>query len=202
MKFASGLDKNEKVLSLFEYEDGQKNICGLLSGKLMTGEKVGLIAESCLVEMVESKRFEKKVNKYFKGLEKKDLKQWAKKLTMKQLYDITGIEFTCTSVDVSNHILRYFNHKTTPGLPVVNAVQMTGAFPVAFQATYWKKEWGKYYIHYDTMRREVDLEGSKFTDGGMLANFPIDCIDNEEMRPMYFSHVKDSTNTIMYGVGL
>ena len=51
---------------------------------------------------------------------------------MKDLYKITGIEFTCTSVDVTNHILRFFNQKTSPGLPVVNAIQMTGAFPVAF----------------------------------------------------------------------
>ena len=35
----------------------------------------------------------------------------------------------------------------------------------------------------------------------MLANFPIDCIDNDDMRPMYFSHVKDE-QTIMFGVGL
>lgn len=65
---------------------------------------------------------------------------------------------------------------------------MTSAFPVAFEATYWKEEWGKYYIHYEKMRSEIDLRGCKFTDGGMLANFPIDCIDNEDMRPMYFSH--------------
>lgn len=104
-------------------------------------------------------------------------------------------------MDITNHILRFFNHKTTPDLPVVNAVQMTGSFPVAFKASYWKREWGKYYIYYENIRREVDLEGCKFTDGGMLANFPIDYIDNNVMRPMYFSHVKDH-NTITYGVGL
>jgi hypothetical protein len=30
---------------------------------------------------------------------------------------------------------------------------MTGSFPVAFKAQQWKKEWGKYYIHYDTIRK-------------------------------------------------
>ena len=151
--------------------------------------------------MEKRKKFDEKMQYYLKSLNESDFKDWKNKMTLKQLYEITDIEFTCTSVDITNHILRFFNHKTTPNLPVVNAVQMTGAFPVAFQATYWKKQWGKYYIHYENMRREVDLEGCKFTDGGMLANFPVDCIDNQDMRPMYFSHVKDQ-NTIMFGVGL
>lgn len=53
-------------------------------------------------------------------------------MTMKQFYQLNQIEFTCTAVDIDNHILRFFNHKTTPNLPVVKAVQMTGSFPVAF----------------------------------------------------------------------
>ena len=32
-------------------------------------------------------------------------------------------------------------------------VQMTSSFPVAFAAQKWKKEWGKYYVHYDNIRR-------------------------------------------------
>ena len=72
---------------------------------------------------------------------------------MKELYQITGTEFTCTSTDIDSQILRFFNQKTTPDLPVCRAVQMTGSFPVAFEALKWKKEWGKYYIHYDRMRR-------------------------------------------------
>ena len=40
------------------------------------------------------------------------------------------------------------------------------------------------------------------TDGGLLANFPIKYIDNEDMRPMYFSHCKNPKTTILYGFGL
>ena len=45
-------------------------------------------------------------------------------------------------------------------------------------------------------------------DGGMLANFPLKYLDNEKMRPMYFSHKRikkeeDSDNyTVLYGFGL
>lgn len=35
----------------------------------------------------------------------------------------------------------------------------------------------------------------------MLANFPIIFLDNEEMRPMYFSH-KPNAKTRLFGFGL
>lgn len=126
---------------------------------------------------------------------------WKKSLTLSELYEINGTEFTCTSVDTKSHILRFFNHKTTPDLPACRAIQMTGSFPVAFQAKTWQKEWGKYYIHYANTRREIDITGHRFTDGGMLANFPVKYLDNEDMRPMYFSH-KKTESTIMYGFGI
>ena len=78
---------------------------------------------------------------------------------------------------------------------------MTSSFPVAFAAQKWKKEWGKYYVHYDNIRRQVDITGHTFTDGGTLSNFPVKYLDNEDMRPMYFSHMK-TQKTMMYGVGL
>jgi predicted acylesterase/phospholipase RssA len=110
---------------------------------------------------------------------------------MRQYYTLTkGVEFTCTSVDLESKILRFLNHKTTPTLPVCKAVQMTSAFPVAFQALRWKKEWGKYNIHYISTRREIDLTGHQFTDGGMLANFPIKFLDNENIRAFYFNHAQ------------
>ena len=55
---------------------------------------------------------------------------------------------------------------------------MSGSFPIAFQAQKWDKSWGKYYIHYDNVRKEIDLTGHEFTDGGLLANFPIKYLDN------------------------
>ena len=137
-----------------------------------------------------------------KELSDEQYKEIAQKLTMSQFYRLTEkTEFTCTAVDIDSHVLRFFNHKTTPGLPVVKAVQMTGSFPVAFEALKWQKEWGKYYIHYERYRKEIDLTGHQFTDGGMLANFPIKYLDNQEMRPMYFAH-KPNAVTTLFGFGL
>ena len=60
------------------------------------------------------------------------------KITFKDLYEKNQKEFTCTSVDLKDRIIRFFNHKTTPNMPVCYAVQMTGSFPVAFQRQKWK----------------------------------------------------------------
>ena len=61
-------------------------------------------------------------------------------------------------------------------------------------------------MHYEKTRKEIDLTGVNFTDGGTLANFPVKYLDNEKMRPMYFSYKrypKNSENeTILYGFGV
>lgn len=64
---------------------------------------------------------------------------YAKQLTLAEYYDIIGVEFTVTSCDLQDKIERFFNHKTSPQLPVCKAVQMTGSFPVAFRSLKWKK---------------------------------------------------------------
>jgi hypothetical protein len=61
-----------------------------------------------------------------------------KTITMAEYYKLTEIELTCTSVDLNTKILRFFNHKTTPDLPVCRAVQLTGSFPVGFKALTWQ----------------------------------------------------------------
>lgn len=135
------------------------------------------------------------------SLGEEDLDFLTKRLTMKTFYDLCGVEFTVTSVDLNAQQLRFFNHKTTPLLPVSKAVLMSGSFPIAFESLAWRKEWGKYYIHYGIKRKEIDLTDHKFTDGGMLANFPMIFLDNEEMRPMYFSH-RPNHLTKLFGFGL
>lgn len=58
-------------------------------------------------------------------------------MTAKEYYCLNGVQLTFTSVDLDNKVLRLFNHKTTPNLPICKAVQMTGSFPVAFKSCYW-----------------------------------------------------------------
>lgn len=66
---------------------------------------------------------------------------------------MTGIEFTVTSVDLDDNKLRFFNHKTSPDIPVCEAVKMSGSFPTAFQLRKWQNSWGRYSISYENIRR-------------------------------------------------
>ena len=68
-------------------------------------------------------------------------------INMEEYYRLNNIELSCTSVDLDNKVLRFFNHKTTPHLPVCRAVQMTGSFPVGFKAQKWQKSWGDYSVY-------------------------------------------------------
>ena len=123
----------------------------------------------------------------FRKAEKECLKQITR-INMYEYYILTRIEVSCTSVDIDDKILRFFNHKTTPLLPICRAVQMTGSFPVAFEAQTWKREWGDYYVYKSSVMTVIDITGHQFTDGGMLANFPIRYLDNMDISKNYFSH--------------
>ena len=191
---------NPSIEELFRFEKNGKEYAsfyGLFMASLMTGGVMRGIAAKFLDQF--------KANHNAGHVRKITKEKWGETVTLKEFYEVTGIEFTCTSVDLKNHTLRFFNHKTTPGMPVCYAVQMTGSFPIAFESQKWRKEWGKYYIHYANTRKEIDLEGVNFTDGGMLSNFPVKYLDNEKMRPMYFAHPKidgGDNETILYGFGL
>ena len=66
---------------------------------------------------------------------------------------------------------------------------MTGSVPVGFKAQRWKKEWGFYNIIKEFTRVQVDITGHEFTDGGLLANFPIKYLDNKKINLRYYSHI-------------
>ena len=161
-------------------------------GTLMKGEKIREIGTHILALYYKKKYFEK-----YKLIldEIEELKKFLKDLTLREFYEEIGIEFTCTAADLDNHILRFFNHKTTPDLPIVYAIQMTGSLPLAFESQHWKRNWGKYYVHYEKSRREIDLikdgVGCQFSDGGVLDNFPVRFLDNPKMRPKYFAHPRN-----------
>ena len=79
---------------------------------------------------------------------------------------------------------------------------MTGSVPVGFKAQRWKKEWGFYNIIKEFTRVQVDITGHEFTDGGLLANFPIKYLDNKKINLRYYSHTTVKNKTILLGFGL
>ena len=48
----------------------------------------------------------------------------------------------------------------------------------------------------------IDITGHQFTDGGLLANFPIKYFDNYNISQQYFAHTREEGKTIMLGFGL
>ena len=66
---------------------------------------------------------------------------------------------------------------------------MSGSFPGAFKAQKWDKKWGTYTIHYENYKAEIKLTGHEFTDGGLLANFPLRYLDNKDKCQKYLSHI-------------
>jgi hypothetical protein len=104
-----------------------------------------------------TKNAPKPISKYSKAYDR--LVETCQTMSMKEYYALTGIELTCTSVDMDDRILRLFNHKTTPNLPVCRAIQMTGSFPVAFKAQRWRPEWGLYHIQKKGKVACIDITG-------------------------------------------
>lgn len=120
------------------------NYYGLLQGKLLRGEAVKNLALDILEEYLNKPSKERSftnlqtLQQWHREMASMNRREVAAALTMEQFYKLADVEFTVTSVDIDSKILRFFNHKTTPKLPVHMAVIMTGSFPVAFEALAWK----------------------------------------------------------------
>ena len=145
---------NPSIKELLTQKDSNGNerlsLSALADGSLMKGEELREMGISMVITFL--KKYYAK-NFSIKLKDSKKLRKYAEKFTMKNMYDHTGLEFTCTAVDTDDYILRFFNHKTTPNLPLCDAVRISSSFPIGFQAQKWKQEWGKYYIHYEHTRR-------------------------------------------------
>lgn len=80
-------------------------------------------------------------------------------ITLKQLYDLTKVEYTAVTMCMDTRKAVYLNHKSFPDLHVGKAVQMSSAVPFFFV--------------------QVKHEGMTFADGGAVDNMPIDYYDHE-----------------------
>jgi predicted acylesterase/phospholipase RssA len=80
-------------------------------------------------------------------------------VTLKEFFDIVGIEIHLFSVNINNFTLVDFSHKTHPDWRVVDAVYASSGLPILFQPI---------------IRDDMCL-----SDGGMVSNYPVsNCINN------------------------
>ncbi|ESO99707.1 hypothetical protein LOTGIDRAFT_238744 [Lottia gigantea] len=115
-------------------------------------------------------------------------------ITFKQLYKMTGKELCICVTNVNHMVATYCHVKTTPSLPVRQAVCMSMSLPGYFQAVKI------------TNMGETDV----YVDGGLLCNYPIHCFDGwflsmdpedsffEKFQPLSnISHLYD--NSVRFG---
>ena len=74
-------------------------------------------------------------------------------ITMKGLYELSGIDLHLFSLELNAFEMCDISHKTHPNIPVLTAVHMTSAIPVLFSP--------------------VCFDGKCYVDGGIMNNYPL-----------------------------
>jgi predicted acylesterase/phospholipase RssA len=74
-------------------------------------------------------------------------------------------QLTLVAADITSREVLLLNERTTPELPVIEAVRMSMGIPFVWKEVIWKAAWGKY--------RGKDVTGHEIVDGGLLSNFPM-----------------------------
>jgi predicted acylesterase/phospholipase RssA len=82
--------------------------------------------------------------------------------TFKELYEITGKKLVITGTNLTTNKLEYFNYETQPDMSVILAVRISICIPCYFKPVIYK--------------------GSMYIDGGVLGNFPINYLTDDELK--------------------
>lgn len=85
--------------------------------------------------------------------------------TLAELHAHTGRDLSMVATDTTDHRMLVLNHRTAPGLPVVQAVRMSMSIPFYWTEMIWDPAWGRYL--------DRDLAGHAIVDGGVVSNFPL-----------------------------
>lgn len=87
-------------------------------------------------------------------------------MTLKQFFDVTGVELSVVASDTTDESILVLNHQTAPSCPIVWAVRMSMSIPLVWDEVVWQASWGQY--------RGCDIVGHAIVDGGILSNFPLE----------------------------
>lgn len=80
--------------------------------------------------------------------------------TLKEMYEITNIEFHCFTVNIKDFSFVDMNYKNYPDLKILTAIHMSIAIPFLFSPCIYKN--------------------NCYIDGAMIKNYPIDCLIKEQ----------------------
>ena len=79
---------------------------------------------------------------------------FSEKLTLKELYEHTNVNFVLKTTNISKYRIEYINHISHPDLSVIVAIQMTTCIPLLFQP--------------------IKYNDDLYVDGGLCGNYPIE----------------------------
>ncbi len=96
-------------------------------------------------------------------------------LTLRQLFEQTGVELTLVAADTTWERALWLNQRTAPDCPAVWAARMSMSVPLLWQEVEWQAAWGPYYTWDPATQRlqPNDMAGHIIVDGGLLSNFPL-----------------------------
>jgi NTE family protein len=97
-----------------------------------------------------------RINKFLLSIVKNKYNN--ERITFKELYDKTNVEFNVIATDINNNKEQVFNYKTFPRCSVVGAVRMSMNIPIL-----WSK---------------IKYKGIFYVDGGLSNNFPIELYED------------------------
>jgi len=82
-----------------------------------------------------------------------------KHINFRQLFEMTGINFTVTGTCLTDSMPIYYNHTNTPNFKVSVAIRISISVPILFVP--------------------VDIDGKKYIDGSALNNYPMELFADE-----------------------
>jgi predicted acylesterase/phospholipase RssA len=78
----------------------------------------------------------------------------SEKITLKDLYEYTTVNFVLKTTNISKYRIEYINHISHPDLSVIDAIKMTTCVPLLFQP--------------------IKYNDDLYVDGGLCGNYPIE----------------------------
>ena len=82
-----------------------------------------------------------------------DAKNISMNITLKELYELSGIDLHVFSLELNAFEICDISHKSFPNLPALKAIHMTSAIPIAIEP--------------------VCMDGKCYVDGGFINNYPL-----------------------------
>ena len=100
-------------------------------------------------------------------LKKKDL---SNKITLKEFYDYTKINWVLKTTNITKYRIEYINHLSNPDLPIIDAIKMTSSIPLLF--------------------KPITYNNQLYVDGGLCGNYPIEYNNKLKSKNYLGIHIK------------